>query len=444
MCDIGEDGNIPLISRSAQPLYFDDVLPELPNERDVSIRLEQRKKLLIRRRHIVNTEFALVMIGIIAMLVNTELYIQNVSVKRHKALFFIVRFLMSSSTALLLLAIYFYHNTQVKLMKLNKNVNDWRMVVTRTFVFIVCCEFLICAVHPFPGNLIMPFQTIDGHTKYVTTDSVLSILMILRLYIVVRFIVVHNKWILSTSMLSFGALNEIEVGTDFFMKCLMRDHPAILVVSIMLTIFVVNSWAMRTCESYFVPDNEQSNAYNSMWLVAITFLTVGYGDLAPNSYCGRVIAAETGVMGVAITALLVTVITSKFKQTRSERYVHAFMWRVKLEKKKKDAAARVITTAMVQWYLKQHDLLTVKRVAVLKRKLQRAAKSMKNVDRRLVAITDNALGLVEISSETDLIFNVVEAMQAQVSILLNKNTHIDSFLSQIDDDLSAIQSAVVK
>ena len=33
-----------------------------------------------------------------------------------------------------------------------------------------------------------------------------------------------------------------------------------------------------------------------MWLIAITFLSVGYGDIVPYTYCGRAIAVCSGIM----------------------------------------------------------------------------------------------------------------------------------------------------
>jgi hypothetical protein len=33
-----------------------------------------------------------------------------------------------------------------------------------------------------------------------------------------------------------------------------------------------------------------------MWLISITFLSVGFGDIVPNTYCGRGIAVTTGMM----------------------------------------------------------------------------------------------------------------------------------------------------
>ena len=43
-------------------------------------------------------------------------------------------------------------------------------------------------------------------------------------------------------------------------------------------------------------DEEHANLLNTMWLIAITFLSVGYGDIVPNTYCGRGIAVATGMM----------------------------------------------------------------------------------------------------------------------------------------------------
>lgn len=41
-----------------------------------------------------------------------------------------------------------------------------------------------------------------------------------------------------------------------------------------------------------------------MWLIAITFLSVGFGDIVPNTYCGRGIAVSTGIM-VSDTKLII-------------------------------------------------------------------------------------------------------------------------------------------
>ena len=41
-------------------------------------------------------------------------------------------------------------------------------------------------------------------------------------------------------------------------------------------------------------DEEYGNILNSLWLVAITFWCIGYGDIVPNTYCGRGICLIVG------------------------------------------------------------------------------------------------------------------------------------------------------
>ena len=43
-------------------------------------------------------------------------------------------------------------------------------------------------------------------------------------------------------------------------------------------------------------DHDHVNLLNSMWLIAVTILCVGYGDIVPNTYCGRSISVVCGMM----------------------------------------------------------------------------------------------------------------------------------------------------
>lgn len=58
-------------------------------------------------------------------------------------------------------------------------------------------------------------------------------------------------------------------------------------------------------------DEEHANLLNSMWLTAITFLCVGYGDIVPNTYCGRGITLTCGmVVSNAVTDRLLSTTTN--------------------------------------------------------------------------------------------------------------------------------------
>lgn len=58
----------------------------------------------------------------------------------------------------------------------------------------------------------------------------------------------------------------------------------------------IYTYLMDTVIQHRFHDEEHANLLNAMWLIAITFLSVGFGDIVPNTYCGRGIAVSTGIM----------------------------------------------------------------------------------------------------------------------------------------------------
>lgn len=97
-----------------------------------------------------------------------------------------------------------------------------------------------------------------------------------------------------------------------------------------------------------------SNYMEALWMVSVTFLSIGYGDVVPHTYCGRSICLLTGIMvgqmgdillcgqisfrvwlekclflglsqGAGCTVLVVAVVARKLELTRAEKHVHNFM-----------------------------------------------------------------------------------------------------------------------
>ncbi|XP_021239394.1 intermediate conductance calcium-activated potassium channel protein 4-like, partial [Numida meleagris] len=82
-----------------------------------------------------------------------------------------------------------------------------------------------------------------------------------------------------------------------------------------------------------------------LWLVPVTFLTVGYGDTVPRTACGRLVCLATGVMGVCCTALLVAVAARHLEFTRAERALHGLVLGARSHKQVRARAARVLQSA---------------------------------------------------------------------------------------------------
>jgi potassium intermediate/small conductance calcium-activated channel subfamily N protein 2 len=50
------------------------------------------------------------------------------------------------------------------------------------------------------------------------------------------------------------------------------------------------------CRRYHDAQDITSNFLGAMWLISITFLSIGYGDMVPNTYCGKGVCLLTGIM----------------------------------------------------------------------------------------------------------------------------------------------------
>lgn len=52
----------------------------------------------------------------------------------------------------------------------------------------------------------------------------------------------------------------------------------------------------RSSRHHSGPPVEDNPYLNSLWLIMVTFMSIGYGDVVPNTYCGRAMAITTGVV----------------------------------------------------------------------------------------------------------------------------------------------------
>lgn len=67
----------------------------------------------------------------------------------------------------------------------------------------------------------------------------------------------------------------------------------IIVDSVLFTRYVLS---LLSIVRYHDNMDVTSNFLGAMWLISITFLTIGYGDMVPNTYCGKGVCLLTGIM----------------------------------------------------------------------------------------------------------------------------------------------------
>ncbi|KAM9806672.1 small conductance calcium-activated potassium channel protein 2 isoform 3-T3 [Syngnathus typhle] len=308
-------------------------------EGDDLYRLRDRKFLLEDKKRLCALALAAALLGILLMILHTEMC--PFVYKPGTDIALIINCSISLSTGCLLIFIIAFHYKDIRLFIIDQNQVDWRIAMTSHRIFLITLELLTCAIHPvgtywemgLHGNSSFSPPLCDSNhhnTTLADLELLLSVLMFLRLYLVHRAVLLHSKVLLSASYRSIGSLNNINFTFRFVLKVLMNKYPARTLLVFILFFWLTASWMLTLCERQTAGSTDHMET--ALWLIAITFLTVGYGDVAPNTRCGKSVCLFTGVMGVACTAMLVAVVTKKLALNKGEKHVHFFMLDIQISK----------------------------------------------------------------------------------------------------------------
>jgi voltage-gated potassium channel len=101
--------------------------------------------------------------------------------------------------------------------------------------------------------------------------------------------------------------------TRFLREPLSVRNAVSVIVTATALVVVIAGVVIR-----IVDHEEYPNIWKGMWLALQTATTVGYGDVVPQEFWGRVVAAIVMFQGVAFLAIITAAITSTFV-ARSER-----------------------------------------------------------------------------------------------------------------------------
>nr|XP_021514381.1 small conductance calcium-activated potassium channel protein 3 isoform X2 [Meriones unguiculatus] len=182
-----------------------------------------------------------------------------------------------------------------------------------------------------------------------------------------------------------------------------------------------------------------SNFLGAMWLISITFLSIGYGDMVPHTYCGKGVCLLTGIMGAGCTALVVAVVARKLELTKAEKHVHNFMMDTQLTKRIKNAAANVLRET---WLIYKHTKLLKKidhaKVRKHQRKFLQAIHQLRGVKMEQRKLSDQANTLVDLSKMQNVMYDLItelndrsEDLEKQIGSLESKLEHLTASFNSL-------------
>ncbi|KFD54489.1 hypothetical protein M514_04636 [Trichuris suis] len=321
-------------------------------ENDWSMRLRRRKILFYRRIKINDYCFLMALAGIaIVVLENEFAYGAQPtvwSVVCHSASICV--------TVALVIGIILYHATQLQISLNRTGADDWRVAMTATQWIQLCFEIVVCSIVPLPVNFMVTWTVIKEDRLTVQSvsaplNAILSILMLCRLYLLGRFMALRSKQFQDAATRSIAALNRITVDFAFILKSLMYEHPIKVLLLFTAVLWLVMAWMFRQCER-FNGSQEDYLFSNAIWFVIITFLSIGYGDVTPTTYCGRGVSITTGIIGAGVSSAVIAVISRQMELTRAEKQVNNFMSETKLSRQCQHVAAKVLQN---RWFIHKYS-----------------------------------------------------------------------------------------
>ncbi|XP_076010816.1 small conductance calcium-activated potassium channel protein 2 isoform X1 [Genypterus blacodes] len=402
---------------------------------NIGYKLGHRRALFEKRKRL--SDYALIfgMFGIVVMVIETEL---SWGVYTKSSMYSLaLKCLISLSTVILLGLIIAYHAREVQLFVIDNGADDWRIAMTMERVLLIALELLVSAVHPVPGDFKFQWRarlafSYAPSQAEADLDMVLSVPMFLRLYLIARVMLLHSKLFTDASSRSIGALNKVHFNTRFVMKTLMTICPGTVLLVFSISLWIIAAWTVRVCERYHDAQDVTSNFLGAMWLISITFLSIGYGDMVPHTYCGKGVCLLTGIMGAGCTALVVAVVARKLELTKAEKHVHNFMMDTQLTKRIKNAAANVLRET---WLIYKHTKLMKKidhsRVRKHQRKFLQAIHQLRSVKMEQRKLSDQANTLVDLSKMQSVMYELMSELNDRSEDLERQMLSLEQRVEQL-------------
>ncbi|KAM6959018.1 small conductance calcium-activated potassium channel protein 2-like isoform 2-T2 [Aplochiton taeniatus] len=406
---------------------------------NIGWRLARRRKLFERRQRLNDCALAVGIFGMLVMVMETEL---SWGVYSKSSVYSLsLKSIISFSTAILLVLIVAYHTCEVQLYIHDSGAEDWRIAMTTERVTLIAFEMAVAAVHPFPVGLPVSLQQLSMTPSLSETELeiVMALPMFLRLYLLGRAMMLHSRLFTDTASRSIGALNKIDFNYCFVMKTLMTIYPGTVLMIFSVSLWIVAAWGLHVCERHHNYKDLSSNYMEALWMVSVTFLSIGYGDVVPHTYCGRSICLLTGIMGAGCTVLVVAVVARKLELTRAEKHVHNFMMDSHITKRIKIAAANVLRET---WLIYKHTKLARERdhsrVRMHQRKLLLAIHTLRSIKMEKRILADQANTLVDLCKMQNLMYSLLSEVQGCRGDLDNHISGLESHVEELQEGFQTL------
>ncbi|KAG7398252.1 potassium intermediate small conductance calcium-activated channel, sub N, member [Phytophthora boehmeriae] len=263
----------------------------------------------------------------------------SIPVNEGRMILLALRVLITFSSVLMLYYVYVYYAAECEIMKLKNIMPPKATLLSSSLRRTVLVEMVLLSIHPFPG-----IEAVDP--KWPQLAVATSLLMFVRVGLVVRVVQFRNSFNTSNGWF-IGALTNVDFTATFFIKSTLKNQPTTCLIATFTTLGCVAGYSLYVAERFlcaFVADSccHPMLLGDALWMLVITILTIGYGDIIPRTTVGRTIAVCAGIFGTLSSAVTIAVMSNYLVLTRSEHKVNAFLKKDENRRLINDHAARAL------------------------------------------------------------------------------------------------------
>ena len=224
-----------------------------------------------------------------------------------------LRFICLFSTLALIYLIYLHYLYYLRLLKIKDIINASSTIYSSNLVWYMILEMMICSIHTHPFFYYSITISYLNNDVPVNIDLITTSIIPFRIYLFIKYFSYYSNWANDKAEKICNNYN-IKGGISFAIKAELKEQPFKIVGSIMIVSILIFGFALRNTEAAFMLKSSSfldwRYVWNGFWCIVITLLTVGFGDLYPQTLLGRFIVVIACLWGTFLISLMVVSLTN--------------------------------------------------------------------------------------------------------------------------------------
>ena len=234
--------------------------------------------------------------------------------------------------------LYYKYNLEVDVMKTyNIACEEDSIFTTGSWKYLLLEIILLGIFSPPNYDKIISGKMLNGTFTY-SIDSLIMLLYIIKIYYILKVISSFTIWS-SDQVYKIGIKHKLNIGTSFILKAQFKYSSYLFMLISFISLIGIFGFLLRTFEYGFEPNENfeyKGNAItnpnfedytDTFWVIIITMMTVGYGDIYPSTHFGRIVVFISALFGTILTSLLIAAMGSFVTFSPKEKKVHNIIYK---------------------------------------------------------------------------------------------------------------------